>query len=159
MNWVSVSSKEHLASGPTPNFVEVFCSQVALLFLTMGEMRHEALWSMWLKQAAGKVPTDCLAAASCGHPDSQQLITAHKSCLASKPGENAAVMAVPTTGKDWEGWRKKVNKSIRSKFLIAGVMVWEGRGRSRYAEIIKAMIRRRYPLIQERGRKNCSGQR
>jgi len=60
-----------------------------MLFLTMGEMRHEGLWSKWVGEARGMVPGDCMAAATCGRPpaDRERLVEAHNSCLAGKPGE------------------------------------------------------------------------
>ncbi len=64
--------------------------QVAMLFLTMGEMRHEELWSTWLEQAAELVPSDCMASATCGRPasDRHQLTTAYNSCIARKTGSH-----------------------------------------------------------------------
>lgn len=39
--------------------------QVAMLFLSMGELRHETLWSQWFKLGQGHVPLDCFQAEIC----------------------------------------------------------------------------------------------
>ena len=57
-----------------------------MLFLTMGKMRHETLWSLWLKQAAGLVPADCLAAAICGAGMPAKYEDAVQACAATEPG-------------------------------------------------------------------------
>ena len=62
-----------------------------MLFLTMGKMRHETLWSLWLKQAAGLVPADCLAAAICGAGMPAKYEDAVQACAATEPGTCHAV--------------------------------------------------------------------
>lgn len=58
--------------------------QVAMLFLTMGNMRHEALWSLWFKQAGLLVPKDCLTAAACDTQKPAGLAHSYTTCLRSK---------------------------------------------------------------------------
>ena len=41
--------------------------QVALLFLTRGDMPHEASWAAWLRSAEGMVPIDPAHDALCAH--------------------------------------------------------------------------------------------
>ena len=44
--------------------------QVALMFLTRGDMPHEASWAAWLRSAEGMVPIDPAQNALCAHkPD------------------------------------------------------------------------------------------
>jgi hypothetical protein len=44
----------------------IACLQVALMFLTKGEMPHEALWEAWIREAEGLVPAVSLTDAECG---------------------------------------------------------------------------------------------
>lgn len=64
----------------------LFPLQVAMLFLTMGKMRHKELWSLWLQQAAGRLPVDCLASATCGERQSERLLQAARECMTAEPG-------------------------------------------------------------------------
>ena len=41
--------------------------QVALMFLTRGDMPHEASWAAWLRSAEGMVPIDPAQDALCAH--------------------------------------------------------------------------------------------
>ena len=41
--------------------------QVALMFLTRGDMPHEASWAGWLRSAEGMVPIDPAQDALCAH--------------------------------------------------------------------------------------------
>lgn len=41
--------------------------QVALMFLTRGDMPHEASWAAWLRSAEGMVPIDPSQDALCAH--------------------------------------------------------------------------------------------
>lgn len=49
-----------------------------MLFLSMGKLRHEALWGVWFRNAAGQLPADCAASAKCssgGTPQLDSLLT------------------------------------------------------------------------------------
>lgn len=41
------------------------CLQVAMLFLTKGELRHEAMWRKWFERAEGLLPTQAVSNALC----------------------------------------------------------------------------------------------
>ena len=57
-----------------------------MLFLTMGDMRHEALWSLWFKQASSVLPRDCMSAALCQETEGPLLLQDFTSCLRNKGG-------------------------------------------------------------------------
>lgn len=60
-----------------------------MLFLTMGEMRHEPLWSLWFQQAAGTAPVDCLAPVACGENAAAGLQQVADACLSMRTGQAA----------------------------------------------------------------------
>jgi hypothetical protein len=47
-------------------WVLLIASQVALLFLTRGEMPHEALWAKWFGEGEGLIPANTLRGPQCG---------------------------------------------------------------------------------------------
>ena len=69
--------------------------QVAMLFLTKGPMPHEVLWALWLKQAVGLLPVDCVAASTCGSSDRARLQAVQQACGTSAGKLEAAMNTVP----------------------------------------------------------------
>ena len=55
-----------------------------MLFLTMGAMRHEALWSLWFKDARLLAPKDCMSAALCQQDAAQAALENFTSCLSNR---------------------------------------------------------------------------
>ncbi len=43
----------------------IFAGQVAMLFLSRGELFHEATWALWFRNAAGLLPMSSLRKGTC----------------------------------------------------------------------------------------------
>ncbi len=56
---------------------------MALLFLTRGEIYHEATWDAWFRSAAGLLPTAALHAADC--PEGEPFFAAAGGCWPVAP--------------------------------------------------------------------------
>ena len=54
-----------MAFAPIKHAAEMVPQQVALMFLTRGDMPHEASWRAWLRTAEGLVPVEAASAALC----------------------------------------------------------------------------------------------
>ena len=85
-----------------------------MLFLTMGDMRHSALWSMWFKQASMLVPKDCATAALCQEASAEVLIREYRSCL-SQAGETPLLSA--GLGRPLAGRAKSLLESACNRAL------------------------------------------
>ncbi|KAI3427440.1 hypothetical protein D9Q98_010355 [Chlorella vulgaris] len=60
--------------------------KVALLFLTYGELRHEAAWTRWLESAAGMLPAHTAQAAVCEEGRDYEAL--RRACAAEVPGSS-----------------------------------------------------------------------
>lgn len=64
---MSVSQLQEVLQGMAPVAVPDghVCSQIAMLFLSRGELFHEATWALWFRSAAGLLPAASLRNDTC----------------------------------------------------------------------------------------------
>ena len=102
-------------------------TQVALMFLTRGDMPHEASWAAWLRSAEGMVPIDPTQDALCAHkpaPGKCPWANGVRQVRTTRLGTMICKM-ICVTGLHWstDGWRIRCLCSIHCLYLASGILI------------------------------------